>query len=71
MVPQDVANPFYYDNKLRHDVLLRHFVRSQLNKIDLEAESLSELVMADNSKFELEHHGGIWLYFFGINMKEF
>ena len=58
-VPADAADPFFYDKQLRHDVLLRHFVRRQLTKDDLFAESLHELTMADNTQFKMEHYGGI------------
>ena len=57
-VPQDIANPFSYDKQLRHNVLLRHFIRRQLTKDDFEAKSLIELTMADNTLFKLEHKGG-------------
>jgi uncharacterized surface protein with fasciclin (FAS1) repeats len=58
-IPQDIANPFYYDNQLRRDVLLRHFVRRSLDMKDLKNVRLIELKMADNTHFKLEHKGGI------------
>ena len=30
MLPADAANPFYYDNQLRRNVLLRHFAEENL-----------------------------------------
>ena len=57
-IPQDIANPFSYDKQLRHNVLLRHFVRRSLTKEDLEAATLTELTMADNTLFKMKHNGG-------------
>ena len=57
-VPADAVDPFSYDKQLRHNVLLRHFIRRQLTKDDFEAKSLIELTMADNTLFKLEHKGG-------------
>ena len=52
-IPQDIANPYSYDQKLRHDVFLRHFVRRLLSKADLEKDGLAELTMADNALFNI------------------
>jgi hypothetical protein len=58
VIPQDIANPFSYDKQLRTNVLLRHFIRRSLAKEDLEAANLTELTMADNTLFKLEHNKG-------------
>lgn len=50
-IPQDIANPFNYDKKLRRDVFLRHFIRRLLTKDDL--NGLTELTMADNTRLNL------------------
>ena len=57
-VPQDIGNPFVYDSKLRHDVLLRHFVHRNLTREHLQIDNLTELTMIDNTTFTLTHSDG-------------
>ncbi|KAK4023062.1 hypothetical protein OUZ56_008497 [Daphnia magna] len=54
MLPQDISDPFFVDSKLRHDVLLHHFVRRSLTKDDLLTKS--ELIMADEKSSTLTHN---------------
>lgn len=54
MLPQDISDPFFVDAKLRHDVLLHHFVRRSLTKDDLLTKS--ELIMADEKSSTLTHN---------------
>ena len=58
MLPADAANPVYYDNQLRRNVLLRHFVRRSLGKKEIKDVDLTELIMADNTQFKLKHNVG-------------
>ena len=70
-VPQDIGNPFYYDSKLRNNVLLRHFVRNQITKDHLEAANLTALTMADNTTLVVTHDDdgmSNFYYYFPFNL---
>ena len=70
-VPADTSDPFYYDNQLRRNVLLRHFVRRSLGKKEIEDVGLTKLTMADNTQFKLKHSGGKLIRNYNIQLQKY